>query len=78
MWIFQYNQYYQSLGKNELDLLEKWFKSVDTDNSGEIDQRELSNMRMPGIGPFTGRLLGIDAAARLITLFDSDNTGTIS
>ena len=61
----------------EIEVLRAWFTSVDTDKSGAIDQRELSNMRMPGIGPFTGRILGLDAASRLITLFDRDQSGTI-
>ena len=50
---------------------------MDVDKSGQIDSKELSNMIMPGTGPFAGRILGFEAASQLIKLFDRDQSGTI-
>merc|ERR1712137_401306 len=72
-----YSQYYHSLSQQEIKHLQAWFSSVDADKSGFIDQRELSQMTMPGSGPYSGRVLGPAPAAMLIRLFDIDNSGTI-
>ena len=65
------------MNQDEISHLQKWFTSVDSDKSGKIDQYELSQMHMPGDGPYSGRVLGHAAASQLIKLFDLNNDGEI-
>jgi len=52
--------YYAQLQPKELEELQKWFKSVDRDNSGKINTDELSRMTLPGQegAAWKGRPLG--------------------
>jgi len=63
--------YYNQIAQNELAELQKWFRSVDRDNSGTITADELANVALGGIR------LGIETSIKLLRIFDVDNNGSI-
>jgi len=54
-----------------MGVLRAWFQSVDRDNSGTISAAELSTMVI------MNRPLGIEAARKLIKVFDKNYTGSV-
>eukprot|EP01120_Amphizonella_sp_Union-15-10_P009782 TRINITY_DN3784_c0_g1_i1.p1 TRINITY_DN3784_c0_g1~~TRINITY_DN3784_c0_g1_i1.p1 ORF type:complete len:203 (-),score=13.79 TRINITY_DN3784_c0_g1_i1:2-610(-) len=63
--------YHQMQNSQQFNNLQYWFQSVDRDRSGSISAMELAQVQ------FRGRPLGYPCAAKLITAFDKDNSGTI-
>jgi len=66
-----YAQYYNQIQQAELQKLQAWFASVDTDRSGSITAHELQKVT------FGGFPLGLDIALKLVKVFDKDRSGTI-
>jgi len=66
-----YATYYNQIQQTEMTELQKWFRSMDRDNSGSISAAELANVAIGGIR------LGIEVAIKLIRIFDTDNSGEI-
>jgi Ca2+-binding EF-hand superfamily protein len=64
-------QYYSQIPQQELYELQRWFRSMDRDNSGSISANELANVAVGG------SVLGIDNGMKLIRVFDVDGNGTI-
>jgi len=60
------------LNPNDINSLQAWFSSVDTDKSGEISSVELAQLN------FRGKPLGQDQARKLLAVFDKDRSGQIS
>jgi len=63
--------YGTGVNPQEMAVLQNWFNSVDTDRSGNISANELATMSI------MNRPLGIEAARKLIKVFDKDYSGTV-
>eukprot|EP01114_Cavostelium_apophysatum_P021411 TRINITY_DN745_c0_g1_i1.p1 TRINITY_DN745_c0_g1~~TRINITY_DN745_c0_g1_i1.p1 ORF type:complete len:396 (+),score=98.47 TRINITY_DN745_c0_g1_i1:80-1267(+) len=63
--------YGNNIATTEMQQLRAWFDSVDKDRSGTITAVELATL------PLMGKPLGIDAAKKLIKVFDKNYTGNI-
>jgi len=57
---------------NELYEVQMWFKSVDNDNSGTVTATELAGIT------FNNQPLGTIVAAKLLSVFDKDRSGSIN
>merc|ERR1712137_14774 len=66
-----YAQYYNQIQQAEMQKLQAWFATVDTDRSGSITATELQRVT------FGGYTLGLDNAIKLVKVFDKDRSGTI-
>jgi len=66
-----YAHYYKQIQQAELQKLQAWFTSVDTDRSGSITAQELQRLT------FGGFPLGMEVAIKLVKVFDKDRSGTI-
>jgi len=66
-----YAQYYNQIQQAEMQKLQAWFASVDSDRSGSITATELQRVT------FGGYTLGLDNAIKLVKVFDKDRSGTI-
>eukprot|EP01119_Soliformovum_irregulare_P012326 TRINITY_DN3191_c0_g1_i1.p1 TRINITY_DN3191_c0_g1~~TRINITY_DN3191_c0_g1_i1.p1 ORF type:complete len:319 (+),score=93.62 TRINITY_DN3191_c0_g1_i1:94-957(+) len=62
---------YGAIPPQELQNLQAWFSSVDTDRSGSITCNELANYNL------VGRPIGYETASKLIKIFDKQHSGTI-
>jgi Ca2+-binding EF-hand superfamily protein len=65
-------QYYNQLSPQDLAKLKSWFDQIDRDKSGTIEAHELQHVT------FDGRPLGMEAAQKLIKVFDKDRNGRIT
>lgn len=61
--------YYKMIEQQEMQGLQQWFQMVDRDRSGTVEAEELSGLT------FDGKPLGLNAAVRLIRVFDKDRCG---
>jgi len=65
------SQYYGNIQSPEMLQLQTWFQSVDVDRSGTITAVELARLQIGG------RLIGMDAAKKLVKVFDKNYSGGI-
>eukprot|EP01125_Pyxidicula_operculata_P004390 TRINITY_DN1671_c0_g1_i4.p1 TRINITY_DN1671_c0_g1~~TRINITY_DN1671_c0_g1_i4.p1 ORF type:complete len:309 (-),score=113.63 TRINITY_DN1671_c0_g1_i4:73-999(-) len=63
--------YAAQLSPQEYQQCQQWFQSVDRDRSGTVSVPELSQVQ------FNGRPIGAPVAAKLIKVFDKDQSGSV-
>jgi len=64
-------QYYNQIAPQELNEIRNMFAAVDKDGSGSITANELTTIQ------FGGRLLTLATAKMLVSVFDTDRSGSI-